>query len=53
MSSIDASDSELVRRTREDDREAFGVLVTRYLHPALAVAWEHAPSRDDAEDLAN
>jgi RNA polymerase sigma-70 factor (ECF subfamily) len=51
MSSIDASDSELVRRTREGDREAFGVLVTRYLRPALAMAWEYAPSLDDAEDL--
>ena len=51
MSANDASDSELVRRTREGDRQAFGVLVTRYLRPALAVAWEYAPSRDDAEDL--
>jgi RNA polymerase sigma-70 factor (ECF subfamily) len=51
MSSNDASDRELVRRTREGDREAFGVLVTRYLRPALALAWEYAPSLDDAEDL--
>ena len=51
MSLSDASDSELVRRTREGDREAFGVLVTRYLRPALALAWEYAPSLDDAEDL--
>jgi RNA polymerase sigma-70 factor (ECF subfamily) len=26
-------------------------LVRRYLRPALAVAWEFAPTRDDAEDL--
>lgn len=51
MRPIDATDGELVRRTREGDREAFGVLVARYLRPALAVAWEYAPSRDDAEDL--
>ncbi len=51
MSPIDASDGELVRRTREGDREAFGVLVSRYIRPALAVAWEYTPSRDDAEDL--
>ena len=51
MSPTDASDSELVRRTREGDREAFGILVARYLRPALAVAWEYAPSLDDAEDL--
>lgn len=51
MSPADASDSELVRRARQGDREAFGVLVRRYLRPALAVAWEFAPSREDAEDL--
>ena len=51
MSLIDASDGQLVERTRNGDREAFGALVARYLRPALAVAWEYAPSRDDAEDL--
>jgi RNA polymerase sigma-70 factor (ECF subfamily) len=45
------SDSQLVRRARRGDREAFGALVRRYLRPSLAVAWEFAPTRDDAEDL--
>jgi RNA polymerase sigma-70 factor (ECF subfamily) len=47
----DVSDSELVIRARRGNREAFGALVRRYLRPALAAAWEFAPSRDDAEDL--
>lgn len=45
------SDSELVVRAWRGEGEAFGTLVRRYLRPALAVAWEFAPSRDDAEDL--
>lgn len=45
------SDADWIARARRGDREAFGVLVRRYLRPALAVAWEFAPSRDDAEDL--
>lgn len=47
----DVSDAELVTRARQGRGEAFGALVRRYLRPALAVAWEFAPSRDDAEDL--
>jgi RNA polymerase sigma-70 factor (ECF subfamily) len=47
----DVSESELVLRARRGNGEAFGALVRRYLQPALAVAWEFAPSRDDAEDL--
>ncbi|MEE9254000.1 MAG: sigma-70 family RNA polymerase sigma factor [Pseudomonadales bacterium] len=45
------SDGELVIRARRGDREAFGALARCYLRPALAVAWEFAPTRDDAEDL--
>jgi len=45
------SDGELVDQARRGDGEAFGALVRRYLRPALAVAWEYAPSRDEAEDL--
>ncbi|NIT67400.1 MAG: sigma-70 family RNA polymerase sigma factor [Gemmatimonadetes bacterium] len=45
------SDGELVVWARRGDGEAFGALVRRYLRPALAVAWEFAPSRDGAEDL--
>lgn len=51
MSRAHASDRELASDARVGDREAFGALVARYLRPALAVAWEYAPSRDDAEDL--
>lgn len=51
MREADASDGQLVQRARAGDRQAFGALVVRYLRPALAVAWEYAPSRDDAEDL--
>ncbi len=47
----DATDGELVCRARAGNREAFGALVRRYLRPALAVAWEFAPTRADAEDL--
>ena len=46
-----ATDLELVAQARRGNRDAFGALVTRYLRPALAVAWEYAPTRDDAEDL--
>jgi RNA polymerase sigma factor (sigma-70 family) len=44
-------DNELVALARRGNRDAFGALVSRYLRPALAVAWEYAPTRDDAEDL--
>jgi RNA polymerase sigma-70 factor (ECF subfamily) len=46
-----AQDLELVTLARRGNRDAFGALVSRYLRPALAVAWEYAPTRDDAEDL--
>jgi len=46
-----ATDLELVALARRGSRDAFGSLVSRYLRPALAVAWEYAPTRDDAEDL--
>jgi len=45
------TDNELVSQARQGSARAFGVLVSRYLRPALAVAWEYAPTRDDAEDL--
>ena len=51
MDAENVSDAELVDRARQGNGEAFGALVRRYLRPALAVAWEFAPSRDDAEDL--
>jgi len=51
MRPVNESDGQLVRSARAGDRHAFGVLVARYLRAALAVAWEYAPSQDDAEDL--
>ncbi len=51
MRQDNAPDRELVVEARAGNREAFGTLVVRYLRPALAVAWEFAPTRDDAEDL--
>jgi RNA polymerase sigma-70 factor (ECF subfamily) len=45
------SDRALVKRVRRGQRDAFGALVSRYLRPALAVAWEFTESRDDAEDI--
>jgi RNA polymerase sigma-70 factor (ECF subfamily) len=47
----DVTDRELIIRAKEGNSAAFGSLVERYLRPALAIAWEYAPSRDDAEDL--
>ena len=51
MQNEHAADSDLVIQAKAGETEAFGALVSRYLRPALAVAWEYAPSRDDAEDL--
>lgn len=51
MSLVHASDRQLVSKACAGDRDAFGVLVARYLRPALAVAWEYVPSRDEAEDV--
>ena len=51
MQSEHVTDSELVTKAKAGETEAFGALVSRYLRPALAVAWEYAPTRDDAEDL--
>jgi RNA polymerase sigma-70 factor (ECF subfamily) len=51
MNLDNATDLELVAQARRGNRDAFGALVSRYLRPALAVAWEYAPTRDDAEDL--
>ncbi len=51
MQTEHVADSELVIQAKAGETEAFGALVSRYLRSALAVAWEYAPSRDDAEDL--
>ena len=45
-------DSELVRRARIGDGDAFGVLVDRYMRAAYAVALSVTGSHEDAEDAA-
>jgi len=45
-------DATLVRRAREGDREAFGLLVERYMRPAYAVALSVTKRHEDAEDAA-
>ena len=45
-------DSELVRRARGGDGDAFGALVDRYMRAAYAVALSVTGSHEDAEDAA-
>jgi len=47
-----AGDGALVRRAREGDRDAFGLLVERYMRTAYAVALSVTKSHEDAEDAA-
>ena len=46
------SDWELVRRCKEDDREAFHELVERYQHRAVRVALGMLHDPDDAQEVA-
>ena len=46
------SDSELVRRTRKGDEDAFGVLVERYMRASYAVAFSVTGRHEDAQDAA-
>ena len=48
----DASDSELVGRARDGDREAFGRLVERHYDFVHRVAWRWCGRKADAEDIA-
>jgi len=45
-------DGELVARTREGDRDAFGTLVERYMRSAYAVALSVTGRHEDAQDAA-
>ncbi|WP_274628513.1 RNA polymerase sigma factor [Arvimicrobium flavum] len=47
-----ASDTELIGRARQGDREAFGELVGRHYAFVHRVAWRWAGNRADAEDIA-
>lgn len=46
------SDGALVRRARNGDQGAFGVLVDRHMRPAYAVALSVTRQHEDAEDVA-
>ena len=46
------SDSELVRRAREGDEDAFGALVERYMRASYAVAFSVTGRHEDAQDAA-
>lgn len=48
----EGSDALLVRRAREGDEKAFGLLVERYMRPAYAVALSVTNHHQDAEDVA-
>lgn len=45
-------DPELIRRARDGDTEAFGLLVKRYMRPAYFAALGLVGSREDALDLS-
>jgi RNA polymerase sigma-70 factor, ECF subfamily len=49
---VEASDWELVRRCKENDREAFRELVERYQRKAVAIALGMLHDRDDALEVA-
>ena len=46
-----SDDGSLVRRARDGDREAFGILVERYMRPGYAVALSITKRHEDAEDV--
>ncbi len=52
MDAAEKSDGALVRRAREGDEEAFGILVERYMRPAYAVALSVTRRHEDAEDAS-
>jgi len=49
---VEASDWELVRRCKENDREAFRELVERYQRKAVAIALGMLHDREDALEIA-
>jgi len=52
MTESPRSDGELVRRAQRGDEEAFGLLVSRYMRSAYAVALSVTGKHEDAEDAA-
>jgi RNA polymerase sigma-70 factor (ECF subfamily) len=52
MSLPDPDDNTLIRRTREGDLDAFGVLVVRYRHRATGLAHRLLGNAEDARDVS-
>ncbi len=51
MGSGELSERDVIRGAQAGEERMYRELVTRYVRPALAVAWEFTDSLDDAEDL--
>ncbi|HYT03883.1 MAG TPA: sigma-70 family RNA polymerase sigma factor [Gemmatimonadales bacterium] len=51
MASGELSERDVIRGAQAGDERMYRELVSRYVRPALAVAWEFTDSLDDAEDL--
>lgn len=51
MVSGELSERDVIRGAQAGDERMYRELVSRYVRPALAVAWEFAEALDDAEDL--
>jgi RNA polymerase sigma-70 factor (ECF subfamily) len=51
MANGERSERDIIRGAQAGDERMYRELVSRYVRPALAVAWEFADTLDDAEDL--
>jgi len=51
MASGELPEQDVIRGAQAGDERMYRELVSRYLRPALAVAWEFTDTLDDAEDL--
>lgn len=51
MGSGELSERDVIRGAQAGDERMYRELVSRYVRPALAVAWEFTDTLDDAEDL--
>lgn len=51
MASSEPSERNVIRGAQAGDERMYRELVSRYVRPALAVAWEFTDELDDAEDL--
>jgi RNA polymerase sigma-70 factor (ECF subfamily) len=51
MASSELSERDVIRGAQAGDERMYRELVSRYVKPALAVAWEFTDALEDAEDL--